>query len=133
MNTNSTVTDFIIRIKNAANAHRKEVVLPYSKFCKKIAAVLVSEGVLNVVREEKRDEKDVLIGEVRYEKRRPVFSDVVIVSKPSLHVHIPHHKLMARVRRSGSQCVVLSTSKGVMTARDAFKKRIGGEVLFEII
>lgn len=133
MNTNSTVTDFIIRIKNAANAHRKEVVLPYSKLCKRIAAVLVAEGVLNGIREEKREGRDTLIGEVRYEKRRPVFSDVAIVSKPSLHIHIPHSKLIARMRRSGSQCIILSTNKGIMTARDAYKKRIGGEVLFEII
>lgn len=130
---NSTVTDFIIRIKNSANARRKEVALPYSKFCKRIAAVLNQEGILTGVREEELDGKKALIGTIHYENRKPVFSDVVIVSRPALHVHTPYMALLRRMRRSGAICILLSTNKGVMTAKDAYKKKIGGEVLFEII
>lgn len=130
---NSTVTDFIIRIKNAANARRKEVVLPSSKFCKKIAGVLTQEGILTGVKEEVKDGKNVLIGTIHYKNRKPVFSDVVIVSRPAIHVHVPYLDLLRRMRRTGAICILLSTSQGVMTAKDAYKKKIGGEVLFEII
>ena len=68
---------------------------------------------------------------IAYEKRIPVFSDVIIVSKPSLRVYKPS-KAINKIERRGRHKVVLSTSQGIMSGYDAKKKGVGGEILFEI-
>lgn len=125
------VADFVIRVKNASDAHRKEVVMPYSKITKAIAKLLVKEGFLADVRETEVDGKKMIACGVRYVRRKPVVSDVEIVSKPSLRQHLNHKELQAEQRKK-SLVLVVSTSQGIMTAKDALKKGVGGELLFKI-
>lgn len=128
---NHSVSDFIIRIKNASLARRKQIVLPYSNINKEIGKVLQKEGFLEEVKEIKDGNKKTLQVTISYEKRNPVLSDVVIVSKPSLRVYKGADKIVG-VERRGKHKVVLSTSQGVMSGADAKKKGVGGEILFEI-
>ena len=128
---NYNVSDFIIRIKNAAMARRREVILPFSNINKEIGKVLVKEGFLETIKEESEKGKKSLKATVRYEKRIPVLTDVIIISKPSLRVYEPSHRL-ANIQRKGKKIVIISTSQGVMTGTQAQKKGIGGEILFTI-
>lgn len=131
---NYKVSDLIIRIKNASLAKRKTVVVPYSKIAKEISSVLLKENFLQDVKEdmgEKKDKKKVLVLRMHYEKRRPVFTDVLIVSKPSLRVY-EKAKNISRRERKGKHLTILSTSKGILTGEEAQKKGVGGELLFEI-
>ena len=128
---NYLVSDFVSRIKNAALAHRKQVVLAYSKLCKEIGINLVKEKVLEEIKEEERDGKKVLVAKIRYVQRNPVFSDLTVVSKPSLRVYIKKHTIHLRERK-GIQGLMLSTSKGVMSGKEAKKQGLGGELLFEV-
>lgn len=126
-----TVADFIIRVKNASAAHRKEVVMPYSKIAKAIAKLLVKEGYLADVREgEVEGKKKIMVG-IRYVRRKPVVSNVEIISKPSLRMHLNHSQLQVEQRRK-AMVLVVSTSQGLMTSREALKKGVGGELLFKI-
>ena len=125
------VADFIIRLKNAALARRREVELPYSKFNKAIGAVLVRQHMLGSVREESKDNKKILIATIIFEKRLAAFSDVTIISKPSLRVYARAADKVGIIGR-GLGTTVVSTNQGVMTGRDAVKKGIGGEILFKI-
>ena len=128
---NYLVADFMIRIKNSAISKRKEVVLPFSNINKEIGKVLVKEGFLENITEENDEGKKMLKAIIRYEKRIPVFTDVIIISKPSLRVYEPAKKLN-EIKKRGKRKVVLSTNKGVMTAEEAQKKGVGGEILFAV-
>lgn len=123
--------DFIIRLKNAALAKRRKVLVPLSNINKKIGQVLVKEGFLESIKETEASGKKVLEAEIRYEKRKPVLTDVNIVSKPSLRVHTPLSKIL-EIQKRGRYTVILSTNKGIMSSREALKKGVGGEVLFKI-
>lgn len=128
---NYQVGDFVIRIKNAALANRKSVVLPYSKVNKEVGAALVREHFLENVAEEVQENKKVLVAKIKYSKRKPVLTDVSIVSKPSLRVYAKS-TTMNKFVRGREQTLILSTSQGVLTGQEAKKKGIGGELLFRI-
>ncbi len=128
---NHSVSDFLIRIKNASLARRKEVELPFSKINMEIGKVLKKEGYLEEIKEVKDGNKRTLKAVISYEKRNPVMANVIVISKPSLRVYKPS-KSIKDIEIRGRHSVVLSTSQGVMTGKDAKKKGIGGEILFEI-
>lgn len=128
---NHSVSDFLIRIKNASLAQRKEVTLPYSKLNKEIGRVLKSEGYLEDVKETTDGVKKSIQVVIKYEKRRPILNDLKIVSKPSLRIYNAY-KDISKLELRGKHKVVLSTSQGVMSGAEARKKGVGGEVLFEI-
>ena len=128
---NYNVSDFIIRIKNATLARRKEVVLPFSNINKEIGKVLVKEGFLESIKEESEKGRKSLKAVVRYEKRIPVLTNVIIISKPSLRVYEPV-KQVGAIERKGKKIVIMSTSKGILTGTEARKKGVGGEILFTI-
>ena len=128
---NYQVADFVIRIKNAALARRKEVVLPYSKLNLGIGKVLVKNGFLENIKEEETDKKKNLKGTIKFEKRLPALTEIDIISKPSLRVYGGTSEISALARK-GRRTIVVSTSQGVMTGREAKKKGLGGEILFAI-
>ena len=125
------VADFVIRVKNASSARRKEVVMPYSKIVKAIAKLLVKEGYLADVKDTETDgRKSITVG-IRYVRRKAIVSDVEIVSKPSLRRHMAIKELQVEQRKK-TLMLVVSTSQGLMTSRQALQKGIGGELLFKI-
>jgi len=117
--------DFLIRIKNAAMAGYKTTQAPFSKLILEIAKVLKGQGVLTDV--EKED------GLVRvalaYKKKQPVVLDVKIVSRPGLRVYKNAADL---AKKKGPSFYIVSTSRGLMTTKEAIKNNLGGEVLAEI-
>ncbi len=125
------VADFIIRLKNAALARRREAVLPYSKLNKAIGTVLVKQGILGAIKETTIEGKKALVATINFDKRLAVFTDVAVISKPSLRVYAGATDRVQLVGR-GLGTTVVSTNKGVMTGKEAFKKGVGGEVLFKI-
>jgi len=128
---NYLIGDFIIRIKNSALSKRKEVALPFSNINKEIGKVLVKEGFLESIKELDDKGKKSLSAVIRYESRIPVLTDVDIISKPSLRVYLPAKRIL-EIGKRGRKRVIVSTSQGVMTAMDANKKGLGGEILFAI-
>ena len=124
-----TVADFVIRVKNASAAHRREVVMPYSKIAKAIGKLLVKEGYLAEVRDTELEGKKAITVGIRYVRRKPVVSDVEIISKPSLRIHLNHSELQSEQRKK-VLVLVVSTSQGLMTGKSALKKGLGGNLLF---
>lgn len=125
------VADFIIRLKNAALARRRTVELPYSKLNKAIADVLSKQKILDGVKIAEKEGKKVLTANLLYDKRLAVFTDVTVISKPSLRVYASS-KDTTGLMGKGLGVTIVSTSQGVMTGRQAYKKGLGGEVLFKI-
>lgn len=128
---NHKVSDFIIRLKNASLAKRRKVILPYSRIAKDIAKVLVKEGFLESVKETKDEEAKTIEVEIKYRKRMPILSGVLIVSKPSLRVYVKAGNI-GKIERRSRNTLILSTNSGIMTGKEAYKKGVGGELLFEI-
>lgn len=128
---NYQIADFIIRIKNAAMANRKEVKMPYANVLLSIGKVLVKEGFLSEIKEDTVDaKKRTLVATVRYVRRKPVVHDITVISKPSLRVYKPTHEVGQNKDRAVT--TIYSTSSGVMTGKEAVKKGVGGELLFAI-
>lgn len=123
-------TDFVIQIKNAALARKKAIVTPYANINKAIAQVLVKEGFLESVKEDVIDNKRKLIINLRFQRRKPVIADISLVSKPSLRIYIASGEISSKQGRAS--VAVLSTNAGVLTGKEAMKKKVGGELLFKI-
>lgn len=127
---NYLIGDFILRIKNAYRARKREVVMPYSNVIKAIAKVLVKEGFLASVVEGETEGKRMLTVQLRYENRQPALHDVKIISKPSLRVYRDLSALVSDKDRA--MMSILSTSTGILTGKEAKKKGVGGELLFKV-
>ncbi|MCL5438400.1 MAG: 30S ribosomal protein S8 [Patescibacteria group bacterium] len=128
---NYQVSDFVIRLKNACLAKKREITTPYTKIGKAIGDVLVKEKYLDSLRQEIVDGKKFLKAKIRYEKRRPVLSEVMIISKPSLRIYIQAKKETKRKNKNMGISVV-STNLGIMTEKEAKLKGVGGELLFTL-
>src|SRR5579872_7141448 len=104
------MSDLIIRIKNAAMARRREVVIPYSKMNKSVLSVLQKEGFLDSVKEEGDKTKKNLLAVIRYVERMPIITDCEIISRSSLRKYEGAKVLKNNKKRGG--VTVVSTSKG---------------------
>jgi len=122
------IADMLTRIRNATNARKATVDLPYSREKERIARVLVHEGYLAGATMVEAEPRSILRIELRYDpQRRPVILGVRRVSRPSLRVYVGAKDIPA-VRR-GLGINILSTPKGVLVDRDARRENVGGEVL----
>lgn len=128
--TMNSFIDFITRIKNASKARRREVLLPYSKLNLEVGKVLIKEGFLESVKEEKKENKKNIMAILKFEKRLPILDGTQIISKPSLRIYKTSKNISSQ--RRGNRVFILSTNKGIMTNKEAAKKGLGGEILFAI-
>ena len=125
------ISDMLTRIRNAQKAGHAEVRIPASKLKQKILYLLSDEGYLGKVRYETDKRQGMLVVELRYDKtNKGVIDGIRRVSRPGLRVYQPFEQI-GQVR-GGMGTSVLSTSRGLMTDREARKQRIGGEVLCEV-
>jgi len=127
---NYVIGDFVIQLKNAALAHRKEVVAPYANISKAVALVLKKEGFVDAISEETVDGKRMLSVALRYQKRKPAITGIDLVSKPSLRTYVASAEIGSKQGRAST--AILSTNVGILTGNSAIKKGVGGELLFKI-
>jgi small subunit ribosomal protein S8 len=126
---NDTVSDLIIRIKNAYMAHHKEVVLPATKLREAIVKLMVEQGYLTSFVREAGTPQDTLKLELRYVKGKPALTDVERLSKPGRRVYQSVDKLPKVL--GGYGIAVISTSKGILSDAQAREAGVGGELLFK--
>jgi small subunit ribosomal protein S8 len=127
------IADMLTRLRNANVAMHDEVVMPASKQKAALAEVLEREGY--IVGFEVGDNSSgpgrLLKIDMKYSpERRRVISGIRRVSKPGLRVYRKHNEV-ERVL-GGLGVAILSTSKGLMTDREARRQRVGGEVLCHV-
>jgi small subunit ribosomal protein S8 len=122
------VADMLTRIRNANKALQDRVVMPTSRLKVEIARLLKEEGYIKDFRVESGESFDLLIVELKYGKARErVITDLKRVSKPGRRVYARKDRL-PRVL-GGMGVAILSTSTGLVTARTAQEKGVGGEVI----
>lgn len=123
---NYPIGDFLIRLKNMALAGRKTVEVRSSKLIKAVAHILQKEGYLENVAETKGE----LSANLTFHKKSPVLVDIKLISKPGLRIYMGREELEAK---KGPSFFIISTSRGLMTTREALKKGLGGEVIAEVL
>jgi len=123
------ISDMLTRIRNAAATRKSEVVMPYSKLKHNLANILHKEGYVAEVKVREGALKELEI-KLKYDGSESVLTDLKRVSKPGQRIYVP----MDRIPRAngGLGITILSTSKGLMTDREARKQKYGGEVICQI-
>jgi len=127
------IADMLTRVRNACRARKERVDIPRSGLKVRIADILKREGYIEDYREisGKNGGQGVLEVKLRYdEASRPVMINVQRVSKPGLRKYMKHNEIPTI--RNGLGTIIMTTSQGLMTDRQARKERVGGEALCEI-
>ena len=127
MSMSDPIADMLTRIRNGQAANKSSVRMPVSKKKLAIAKVLKDEGYINDFSEVDVDGKPGLEVQLKYFQGQPVIDFVKRVSRPGLRIYKSREEL-PRVR-GGLGIAIVSTSKGVMTDREARKQGHGGEVI----
>jgi small subunit ribosomal protein S8 len=123
-----SIADMLTRLRNANSAKHDHVLIPASRLKLEIARILKSEGYLADVQVIERQPQPQLRLQLRYGPRRQqVVSGIRRVSRPGLRIYAKRHAV-PRVR-GGLGVAILSTSRGLMTDREARRLGVGGEVL----
>lgn len=129
MTMTDPIADMLTRIRNAIQARHTHVTIPASKMKSAILAILEREGYIGQCElVDQQSAQAMLKVSLKYtEERAPVLLGLRRVSKPGLRVYAGKDEI-PRVM-GGIGTVILSTSSGVMTGREAWQRKIGGEVL----
>lgn len=122
------IADLLTRIRNAQTAKHDTVSIPASKMKKAILDILVQEGYIRGVELEEKEGKRNLIVTLKYgPKYEKVITNLKRVSKPGLRVYCGYEDLPKVL--NGLGIAIISTSKGIMTDKQARIDKVGGEVL----
>ncbi len=125
------IADLLARIKNGAQSKIVTVEVPHSKIKIEIVKILQAEGYIKGFEITTESKFPSISIHLRYDsKRQPVIKHIRRVSRPGLRQYKPCTEL--KPLRSGLATQIVSTSHGVMTDREARKRKIGGEVLCEV-
>lgn len=128
MTVQDPIADMLTRIRNAQMAHHPVVTIPASRTKVALARILKDEGFIEQYDVVQTNPQGVLRLKLKYlPDRLPVISGLERVSKPGRRVYRPASEIPWV--QSGMGVAVLSTSKGIMTDRQARRSHVGGEVL----
>ncbi len=123
------ISNFIINIKNANFAGKESVSIFHSNLKEAIADLMVKEGFIKAVSKKKKTNKfDITLAYAENGKAK--IREIQRISKPSKRVYFGAGEI--KPFKNGYGRVILSTSKGVMTDKEAKKQKLGGELLFKI-
>ena len=122
------IADMLTRVLNANQMRDKEFEVPASKLKEEIARILKEEGFINDYKIKKNSVQNTIVLSLRYtEKRERVITGLKRISKPGLRVYVKADEVPKVL--NGLGIAILSTSKGLMTDKNARKENLGGEVL----
>jgi len=121
------IADMLTRIRNANVMRYKEVEVPASKIKNEIARILKEEGFISDYKVKKNNIQDNIVLYLKYSGKERVITGLKRISKPGLRVYAKAEEIPTVL--SGLGIAIISTSKGLMTDKNARKASLGGEVL----
>lgn len=129
------ISDMLTRIRNAQQAGHKEVAVPFSKLKMVIAEILEKESLIELARKEKAGNFEQIWITLAYRKvsntkKEPVITGLRRVSRPGQRIYVGKDDI--RKVKNGFGISVVSTSKGLMTGKEARKAGLGGELICEV-
>tara|TARA_R110002074_G_scaffold195364_1_gene361587 strand:- start:15 stop:407 length:393 start_codon:yes stop_codon:yes gene_type:complete len=130
MSLQDPIADMLTRVRNAQKAHKVNVEMPASNQKANIAAVLKEEGYIKDFKVSSDVLKKLTI-ELKYYQGKPVIETIKRISKPGLRIFKSKDELPSV--NGGLGIAIISTSKGVMTDRQARAAGFGGEVICSVV
>ena len=128
MSVTDPIADLLTRIRNANQMRYNEVVVPSSNLKLEIVKILKAEGYITDYKVEKGQVQDNIVITLKYGKNKErVISGLKRISKPGLRVYAKAEEIPTVLNGLGIS--IVSTSKGIMTGKEARKENLGGEVL----
>lgn len=124
-----TIADMLTRIRNAQRARKGSVEMPFSKLKLAIAELLATQGYVGKV-EKTADVKAQLVIELKYSGKKPAIQEITRLSKPGHRMYRAADELPTVL--NGYGFAIISTSRGLMTATEAKKLGLGGEVICSV-
>jgi len=122
------IADMLTRIRNASRAEHEKVDIPSSTLKVRVAEILKNEGFIKNYRVLEDDKQGTLRVYLKYgPTNEKIISGLVRVSSPGRRVYVTHDKIPTIL--GGMGVTIVSTSRGVLTDREARKQKVGGEVL----
>lgn len=122
------IADMLTRIRNASSAKHESVEVPASKIKKDIAEKLLSEGFIKSYEIEDDGKQGILKIDLKYgQNEERIISGIKRISKPGLRVYVKANELPKVL--GGLGIAIISTSKGVLTDKEARNQEVGGEVI----
>ena len=131
MSITDPVADMLTMIRNALAVKSSKVLVPFSQLKYGIAKILEKEGFVEKVEKRGRGSKRNIEIVLKYAKDgTPAISGLKRISKPGQRIYLPYKKIK-RVK-GGYGIAIISTSKGLLTDKEARRQKTGGEVLCEV-
>jgi small subunit ribosomal protein S8 len=124
------ICDMLNRIRNAQAVLRETVEIPFSNLKYEVAKILEKKGFVTKVEKKGRKMKRVIGITLKYDRNQPVISGLKKVSRPGQRIYKKAKEIKSV--KGGYGMAVISTPKGLMTDREARKKKLGGEIICEI-
>uniref|UniRef100_A0A165TTE7 Small ribosomal subunit protein uS8c n=2 Tax=Geranium TaxID=4028 RepID=A0A165TTE7_9ROSI len=124
-----TISDILTCIRNADMANKETVRIGFTNIVEKIVQILLREGFIKNAREHRENNKSFLVLTLRYRRNRRgrTIFNLKRVSRPGLRIYSTYPKIPRIL--GGMGIVILSTSQGIITDREARLERVGGEIL----
>ncbi len=122
-----TIADMLTRIRNANAMRYNEVSVPASKLKIELARILKEEGFIKGYKVVKDDAQGSIVITLKYVNKERVITGLKRISKPGLRVYAKSSEIPKVL--NGLGIAIISTSKGIMTDKEARKQNLGGEVL----
>lgn len=124
------MSDFLTRIRNGQAAGLEHVTAPSSRLKLWVAKILEHEGYVGEVKELTDGAKRLLDVMLKYDNKQPVIRSITSISTPGRRVYRRAQELPHVLSDQG--IAIISTSSGLMTNKEARRRRLGGEVLCEV-
>lgn len=124
---NDSINDFITRLKNASMADKAEVQSPHSKLRENLAKLLASQGLIADYQVDESSGFKNLVVHLVKTKVKVNRLETVIISKPGRRVYA--HSSQLKKLNLGRSILIISTPQGLMTANQAMKANLGGELI----
>ncbi|MBU4285239.1 30S ribosomal protein S8 [Patescibacteria group bacterium] len=127
------ISDMLTRIRNAQAVGHKTVVFPHSKIKFELAKLLSVEGYLGAVKESGKETKKELEVDLKYKDNKnisPKIQGLIRISKAGQRIYVSKNNLIKFSQGRG--IIILTTSSGLMTDRDAKKNSLGGELICRV-
>lgn len=125
-----SITDMLNRIRNAQAVLKPTVDVPFSDLKYEIAKILEKRGFIEKTEKKGKKIRKILEIVLKYDDKSPAISGLKRVSRPGQRIYKGFEEL--RSVRQGYGIAIVSTSKGLLTDKEARKNKLGGEVLCEV-
>lgn len=124
------IADLLTRIRNAKLVNHKTTSIPHSILKEEVVKILKTKGFIKEYKVTGKVPKKLLEVNLKYSQKKSAINAIKRISKPGVRIYANVKELSPYMRGRGT--IIISTSKGVMDAREARKNNLGGEILLKV-